>query len=166
MAQLQEQPNNAPLLLFGYGNPGRGDDALGPELISRLEVEDIFGLECQSDMQLQIEHVTDMQNRELTLFVDADTSCEAPFHFCQIHAERDESYTSHAITPHALLHTYHQVYGESATPTFLLRIRGYQFQLGAPLSRQAAANLDKASLFVRMLCSTPSLSHWNSLASS
>jgi Ni,Fe-hydrogenase maturation factor len=27
----------APILIFGYGNPSRGDDALGPELIQRLE---------------------------------------------------------------------------------------------------------------------------------
>ena len=27
----------APVLIVGYGNPGRGDDALGPELVARLE---------------------------------------------------------------------------------------------------------------------------------
>jgi Ni,Fe-hydrogenase maturation factor len=34
------------LLLFGYGNPGRGDDALGPELISRIAKMNFAGVEC------------------------------------------------------------------------------------------------------------------------
>ena len=39
------------LLLFGYGNPGRGDDALGPDLIARITQLQPADVECQNDMQ-------------------------------------------------------------------------------------------------------------------
>ena len=132
------------LLLFGYGNPGRGDDALGPELIARIAHLHFTGVECQNDMQLQVEHVTDLAGCDRVLFVDADMSCAEPFEFSEISPEKDGSYTSHAMNPSALLHAYRQVYGKDAPPAFLLRIRGYDFVLGGPLTSQASDNLEAA----------------------
>jgi hydrogenase maturation protease len=136
------------LVLFGYGNPGRGDDGLGPELVSRVEKMRLDDIECQNDMQLQIEHVADLDGCDQVLFVDADMSCDEPFEFCQIGAAKDDSYTSHAMSPTALLHAYRQAYGVDAPPAFLLRIRGYDFGLGEPLSDKASANLLEASKLV------------------
>jgi hydrogenase maturation protease len=138
----------ANLLLFGYGNPGRGDDALGPELIARIEKMQLAEVQCQNDMQLQVEHVTDLNSCDQVLFVDADMSCTEPFEFSGIVAEQDISYTSHAMSPAALLHAYRQVYGKDAPPAFLLRIRGYDFGLGNPLSGKASANLQAATKLV------------------
>ncbi|ATX82540.1 hydrogenase maturation protease [Mariprofundus ferrinatatus] len=151
------------ILIFGYGNPGRGDDALGPELVAAIQAENIPGIECQDDMQLQVEHVTDLTGRDAILFIDADASCVAPFHFSEISAEKDDSYTSHAMTPHALLHAFHTVYGKDAPPAFLMRIRGYQFELGEALSSDASENLEAASLFIRNLCKSPYAESWRSL---
>ncbi len=138
-----------PLLIFAYGNPGRGDDALGPKLAAAIEAKQLAEVECQSDMQLQVEHVTDLEGRERILFVDADASCPPPYQFEAIVAEKDISYTSHAMTPQALLHAYRQVYGVEAPPAFLLRLRGYCFELGEPVTAEAFANLDAAMEFVR-----------------
>jgi hydrogenase maturation protease len=134
----------AKLLLFGYGNPGRGDDILGPELIARIAHMHFAGVECQTDMQLQVEHVTDLHGCDQVLFVDADLSCSEPFVFYEIGEARDDSYTSHAMNPSALLHAYLQVYREASPPSFLLRIRGYDFELGAPLTSRASDNLEEA----------------------
>lgn len=138
----------ARLLLFGYGNPGCGDDALGPELIGRIAGLQLSDVECQHDMQLQVEHVTDLAGCDQVLFIDADMSCVEPFDFFAIAAAEDDSYTSHAMSPNALLHAYRQVYGQSAPPAFLLRIRGYDFELGSPLSGKASDNLDTAEKFL------------------
>lgn len=154
----------AKLLLFGYGNPGRGDDALGPELIDRIAQLHLVGVECQNDMQLQVEHVTDLSVCDRVLFIDADMSCAEPCDFSEILAEKDGSYTSHAMSPAALIYAYRQVYGKNAPPAFLLRIRGYNFALGDPLSGQAAANLDAATRLVRELCGDTSLQRWRHLA--
>jgi hypothetical protein len=64
------------------------------------------------------------------------------------------------MTPFALLHTYRQVYGADAPPAFLLRIRGYDFELGNPLSDKAAANLEVAAKLARELCAGASLHRW------
>jgi hydrogenase maturation protease len=148
------------LLLFGYGNPGRGDDALGPELIGCIAQLHLAGVECQNDMQLQVEHVTDLADCDRVLFIDADMSCAEPYDFSEISAEKDGSYTSHAMSPTALLYAYRQVYGKDAPPAFLLRIRGYDFALGDPLTEQAAANLNAATRLVRELCRDASLQRW------
>jgi hydrogenase maturation protease len=137
------------LLLFGYGNPGRGDDALGPELIGRIAQLHLADVECQNDMQLQVEHVTDLAACKRVLFIDADISCAEPFDFSEISAVKDDSYTSHAMSPTALLHAYSQVYGKNAPAAFLLRIRGYDFELGDPLTGKASANLERATEKVR-----------------
>jgi hydrogenase maturation protease len=139
-----------PLLVFAIGNESRGDDALAPLLVRQLQTEAIAAqVELIEDFQLQVEHVIDLHGRKAVLFVDADMSCEAPFHFSEITAVQDNSYTSHAMTPFALLHTYQQVYETNAPGSFLLRIRGYGFELGDSLSNEASANLVRATAKVR-----------------
>jgi hydrogenase maturation protease len=139
-----------PLLVFAIGNESRGDDALAPLLVRQLQTETIAAqVELIEDFQLQVEHVIDLHGRKAVLFVDADMSCEAPFHFSEITAVQDNSYTSHAMTPFALLHTYQQVYETDAPSSFLLRIRGYGFELGDNLSNEASANLARATARVR-----------------
>jgi hydrogenase maturation protease len=140
----------APLLIFAIGNESRGDDALAPLLVRQLQSEDTGArIEFIEDFQLQVEHVTDLAERSTVLFVDADMSCDAPFHFSEIAAAQDQSYTSHAMTPFALLHTFRQVYGANAPHSFLLRIRGYGFELGESLSNEASLNLELATAEVR-----------------
>lgn len=144
----------APVVVIAIGNESRGDDALAPLLVRSLgRWMETAGLheraELIEDYQLQVEHVTDLVERSAVLFVDADMSCAAPFHFSKITAAHDHSYTSHAMTPFALLHTYRQVYGTDAPPSFLLRVRGYGFELGASLSDGASVNLDQASAKAR-----------------
>jgi len=151
------------ILILGYGNPGRGDDALGPELVDFVRAQGFSDIECQHDMQLQVEYVTDLQGRELILFVDADASCPEPFHFSEISAEKDDSYTSHAMTPHAVLYAYNKVFGTGAPPAFLLRIRGYRFELGESLCDEATANLAAAISFTKNLCAAPNIRQWHSL---
>ena len=150
----------AKLLLFGYGNPGRGDDALGPELIARVEKMQLAGVECQNDMQLQVEHVADLNGCEMVLFVDADMSCAEPYDFSEPVSAMDDSYTSHAMNPAALLHAYREIYRKDAPPAFLLRIRGYDFSLGDPLTDKAAKNLEAAMQLVVELCNSVSLPMW------
>lgn len=139
----------APILVFAIGNESRGDDALGPLLLRQLQSETILQIDFIEDYQLQVEHVTDLVGRKTVLFIDADVSCDAPFQFAKINASHDNSYTSHAMTPFALLHTFWQVYEMDAPPAYLLRIRGYEFELGASLSNQAGDNLEQATEKIR-----------------
>ncbi len=144
-------PSPAKTLCFGYGNPSRGDDAIGPMLIDDIEAQKFDDVECLCDMQLQIEDITELVGREKIIFIDADMSCEAPFQFEKISAWKDRSYTSHAMTPEALLYAYRKVYGKDAPPTFILRIRGHQFELGTSIDEQTRANFYHANTFIKRI---------------
>lgn len=133
----------APVLVFAWGNPSRGDDALGPLFAQRIEALALSGVECLTDFQLQVEHALDLQERERVLFVDASIEASAPFGIAPVLAARDASFTSHAMTPQAVLHAYLEVCGQPP-PTWQLAIRGEHFELGEPLSPRAGEHLELA----------------------
>ena len=89
---MLRQPAN-PDLIFTWGNPSRGDDALGPALYELLQQENLSGVDVLTDFQLQIEHSIDLEGRKRVLFVDASTSAEAPFELSRVQPEQDASYT-------------------------------------------------------------------------
>jgi hydrogenase maturation protease len=134
----------APLLIFGWGNPSRGDDALGPLFIERIESLGLAGVECVTDFQLQVENALDIQDRQCVLFVDASISAAAPFSTRLLAPIHDESFSTHAITPEAVMQVYVDLYGEIPPPCHLLAIRGESFELGADLSLAAANHLEAA----------------------
>jgi hydrogenase maturation protease len=134
----------APVLIFGWGNPSRGDDALGPLLVERIEALQRPGVECLTDFQLQVEHALDLENRARILFVDASTDAAAPFAVTALEAARDASFTTHAMTPEAVMQVYVELHDQAPPPCALLAIRGERFDLGEALSPAAARHLDAA----------------------
>ncbi|MGZ8218988.1 hydrogenase maturation protease [Methylomagnum sp.] len=157
----------AAVLIFGYGNPSRGDDALGPLLLDALESrldEDTRraagGIELLTDFQLQIEHALDLVGRKLVLFADAHLSCPAPWSLTALQAAADPSYSTHAISPASVLRVYRDIRGEEPPPCFLLGIRGERFELGDGLSAGARANLDAAVALALDLCRHPEPGYW------
>lgn len=139
----------APTLIIGYGNPSRGDDALGSAAIVEIERRiaqhpEWEQIEIVTDFQLQIEFVTDLAGRQRIVFIDAAASGAEPFSFGPLQARQDDSITTHALSPASLLAVYRQFHGAAAPPCFLLGIRAYGFDLGTPLSAGAQRNLDAA----------------------
>lgn len=160
------EPSNrvAPLLIFAYGNPSRGDDALGPSMFEKLEKDkqqnsELEQIDLLTDYQLQIEHAVDLEQRECVLFIDASVSSTAPYAFYPLQAERDNSYTTHAMSPVAVLDVYQQINQSKPPPAYMLTIRGYQFGLGQALTEQAKINLQQAYTFLNSLLATD-FKHW------
>ncbi|MDG4595699.1 MAG: hydrogenase maturation protease [Candidatus Contendobacter sp.] len=153
------------LLVLAVGNPSRGDDALGPLFLERLAVlrEQIGAwndVELLTDFQLQIEHAVDLENRALALFVDASVSCPPPFEFTRPQPARDTSYTSHALSPAAVLHIYQQINHAPPPSAFQLAIRGERFELGESLSAVAEVNLAVALKFAGRLLEQRDVESW------
>jgi hydrogenase maturation protease len=145
------QTASSPELIFTWGNPSRGDDALGPAMYELLQQEGFKAVDLLTDFQLQIEHAIDLEGRKRVLFVDASTSANAPFELFRLQPEQDASYTTHAMSPQALLSVYRQINGSAPPPAWLLSIRGYEFGLGLPLSTAANENLQAAFNHVKRL---------------
>ena len=140
---------SAPVLFLGWGNPSRGDDALGPLFINHMEAliarhPEWGTVECLTDFQLQVENALDLQGRERVLFVDASVSSPAPFGLERISAAKDASFSTHAMSPQAVLQVYTEIEDGEPPPCWLLSIRGEAFELGAPPSAAAQAHLKQA----------------------
>jgi hydrogenase maturation protease len=140
------------VLLFGYGNPSRGDDALGPAFIERIEALQSAHpqwpqIDFLTDFQIQVEHALDLKGREFVILVDASVSAKPPFSFERIAPGGDAAYSTHIMLPQTLLAVYQTVTGEALPPVYLLGIRGEHFELGEPLSAGASANLQSAVEF-------------------
>jgi hydrogenase maturation protease len=157
----------APVLVFTWGNPSRGDDALGPALYQRLldkqSAGRLPGVDLLTDFQLQIEHALDLRERERVVFADASVDAPEPFDFRPLQAERDASYTTHAMSPGAILAVFARVEQQSPPPSFLLSIRGYEFELGQPLSAAARRHLDAACEFMLQLLTVNRNRDWDAV---
>ena len=146
---MAQSPGNSeipdkPILVLTWGNPSRGDDALGPLCHDSLVDCNLNGVEVLTDFQLQIEHCTDLEKRQLVIFVDASIAAPTPFGYCEITAVKDPSYTSHAVSPQSLLDICQTVNSSEVPECWLMEIRGYEFGLGSPLTSNAKNNLELA----------------------
>lgn len=138
----------APLLVFGWGNPSRGDDALGPLLVEQLashaQALPAGRLECLTDFQLQVEHALDLVGRERVLFVDAAIGLQTPFAVSTVVPAPVTGFTTHALAPEALLQVYRDLERTEPPPCTLLAIRAQRFELGEAPGERALADLAQA----------------------
>ena len=144
MLSLRPSPGAAPVLVLAIGNPSRGDDALGPLAACQLVALALPGVEVLTDFQLQVEHALDLVGRSEVIFVDATVAGEGPFSFEPVAPAADRSATTHALPPAGVLHVYGECTDAPLPAAFVLAIRGYDFELGAPLTDAAARNLEAA----------------------
>lgn len=137
-----------PLLVFGWGNLSRGDDALGPLFIehlrARLGPAGAGQVDLLDDYQLQVEHALDLVGRARVLFVDASRDCAGPFEATALRPARDASFTTHAMSPEAVMQVFRDLHQTDPPPCTLLAIRGESFGLGEPPGAAALANLELA----------------------
>ena len=158
----------AHIVLFGYGNESRGDDALGPLLLERAEVwlagQPQLHVRIIADFQLQIEHALDLRGAELALFVDADASCAAPCALRRALPRQDATFSTHALSPEAVLYVCRDVAGGAPPPSWVLHVRGERFELGEPLTAPAAVNLEAAWTLLQALLLDGRPEAWDAFA--
>jgi len=152
------------IVVFGWGNDARGDDGLGPLLIARVARASWAGVSTVEDFQLQIEHALDLDGADMALFLDAGKDTKDPFAFAEIGAKRDASHSTHALSPEAVLDVYQRSLGRAPPPAFVLCVRGDRFELGEPLSAEAARRLEAAWAFVEALMRERTAEDWRRAA--
>ena len=154
-----------PFLIFTWGNPSRGDDAIGPGIHDYFVNHPLVDTDLLTDFQLQIEHAEDLVDRQAVIFVDASVACEPPYEFTRIEPERDVSYTTHAMSPQSVLSVYQQIHQQTPPSAYLLSVRGTDFELGLPLSDSARDNMQQAITFLKMIIDEHP-DNWLSISSS
>jgi hydrogenase maturation protease len=141
------------ILIYAYGNPGRQDDGLGNRLVEEMEKwigeKKIQNVELESNYQLNIEDALKISEKDLVIFVDASTEQIEDFHFSVVEpSESRTEFTTHAASPAFILALCNKLYNKYPE-TYLLQIRGYEWEFKEELSAKAEKNLEKALEFVK-----------------
>jgi len=137
------------VLVYGYGNPARGDDGLGPALAAALEAIDLPGITVESNYQLAIEDAIELSKHDTVIFVDADISGPGPFRFDRVLPQRQTNFSTHSLAPGMLLALTDDLFAKKVRG-YVLGIRGYEFNLFLEsLSPRAEKNLERALGFLR-----------------
>lgn len=129
------------LLVIGYGNPGRGDDGLGPEFARRLAAAPPPGVRVEIDYQLTVDHALAVAEVGRVLFVDATTGPAAPCTLRRLSPDHRAALDSHSLSPEAVLALAEILYGRHPEGS-VLAIAGECFgEVSEGLSPLAERNL-------------------------
>ena len=136
------------VLLIGFGNPAREDDGLGPAAASAIEKLGIDGITVDADYQLTVEDAAAVAEYDAVVFVDAAVEGDGPFCFSTLVPKRQESFSSHSVSPEAVLGLAQELF--NAQPeAYMLAIRGYSFTMfEEKMSEGALHNLECALEFL------------------
>ena len=146
------QKKSTPILICGYGNPGRQDDGLGPALVAELEAcapaEGLSGIVFDSNYQLNVEDALAVAESRAVVFVDATKEGPAPFEFRPLAPRKETTFTSHALAPETVLALADELYG-ARPPAWLLAIRGEAWEPNAAPTAAALSHLAAAREFLQ-----------------
>jgi len=135
------------LLIYGYGNPGRQDDGLGIMLVEKLEQwaesHGIHHIDFEYNYQLNIEDALTISEYSYVLFADASVEDIEDIKLAKVIPTEKTEFTMHAMLPGFILHLCQSLYSKFPE-TFILSIKGYEFELKEGITKQASKNLDKA----------------------
>lgn len=151
--------SSAHTLLLGYGNPGRRDDALGPALAEQIAARGIPGVTVETDYQLQVEDAPLIAEHEIVIFADATVEGPEPFTLRRVEPSGEISFTTHSVSPGALLALARDHF-QSKAEGWALAIHGQDFDgFGEGLSAAAQAHLALAVEFMTKRLSEPRIHH-------
>jgi hydrogenase maturation protease len=136
------------VLMIGFGNPLRGDDGVGPIVVSRLS-----GLhpdvECLTTLQLQPEHADLMRGREIVLFVDASVNVDRVTVNPVGEDEYEQWQAGHSVTPAGLTALCRAMYPDPPPRIYLLEIPARTLEFGEHLTERARQDANEAETIVR-----------------
>lgn len=137
------------MLLIGYGNPGRGDDGLGPALVERLRTLDLPGLALDSDYQLTPEMAADLVAHDRVVFADATLEPLSQPRLMRIAPRSPARFTSHGLDPAEVFYLAQNLFA-AESEVFVLAIPGTDFgRFHEGLSERACMQLELATELVR-----------------
>jgi hydrogenase maturation protease len=140
------------IIIYGFGNPGRGDDGLGVRIAQAIENEaaSFEGLELrvESNYQLNIEDALAVSGTDMAIFCDAAKEGWEPFDFNEIFPSADVAFTTHTMSPASVIALCEELYGRRPK-SYLLAIRGYEWGITETLSQRAAENLASTLGFLK-----------------
>ena len=122
------KPNDSKkkILIYGIGNPGRGDDGLGWEVISRILDQKHPDIDFYYQYQLQVEDALLLRSYESVIFVDASKVASPPFTLEPVFPKAHLPIYTHFLSMENLLGLCQELYGYFPR-THVLGSRGYEW---------------------------------------
>nr|NQU90498.1 hydrogenase maturation protease [Bacteroidota bacterium] len=146
------------ILIYGYGNPGREDDGLGNRFVEMAEAwaksEGLANIQFDSNYQLNIEDAAEIEPKDIVIFVDASTEEIDDFILTEITPSSKVEFSMHSVSASYVVQLCNDIYKKSPK-SFLLHLKGYQWEFLEGLSARASENLEKALAFIKPLLLDP-----------
>lgn len=141
------------ILIYGYGNPGRQDDGLGiyfsEELESWVANNNLTEIEFESAYQLNIEDSELISGYDLVIFADATIEPIDSFIYTKVQPDEAKiEFTMHAVSASYILGLCNKLY-QKYPETWLIHLKGYEWELEEGLTIEAQINLGKALEFMK-----------------
>ncbi len=141
------------ILLYGYGNPGRMDDGLGNVFINEITAwindKGIENIQVDSNYQLNIEDAEAISIQDIVIFIDASQENIEDFVITKVNpSDAKIEFSMHAVSTAYILSLCEKIYKKSPE-TYLIHIKGYEWDFAEILTEKAAANLNKALNFLK-----------------
>ena len=142
------------VLVIGYGNTLRGDDAVGvhaAELIAQLHPE----ITCVYLHQLVPELAEQIADCNIVFFIDAQKDITQPNARLVVPSVEADQPRTHFISPESLLALSQQLYQHLPDKAYVVGIPASQFEFSEELSAQTDLAMHQCvELVDRMICET------------
>lgn len=138
---------SAPTLIYGYGNIGRQDDGLGVILAQQIEAMQIPNIDIDMNYQLNVEDALKISEYKRVIFIDASMQTEGAYILERITAKPAIEFSTHAMSPFAILAFAEQIY-DQRPDAYMLHIKATEWEFGLPLSSDASNNLELAKEYL------------------
>jgi hydrogenase maturation protease len=140
-----------PILVIGYGNELRGDDAAGPRVATAIEKLGLAGVQVLVRHQLAPELSEAISQARAIVFVDAALAGEGVgVKIVPLQGVSSARIDPHYSDPPAVLGLARELFGRSP-PAWLVTVPGRCFDFGVPLSRLAERGVATALVEIQKL---------------
>ena len=139
------------ILVIGYGNDLRGDDAAGPRAAAQIDAWALPGVEVRALHQLTPELAEPLAAADRAIFLDAHPVSSGPdVRVQRLHPAIPTARLAHTCDPQALLALARTAFGRWPQ-AWWITIPAADFAFGAPLSALAQRGIAEALATVRLL---------------
>ena len=149
------------ILVYGYGNPGRQDDGLGIILAEQIALAASYyftilwakekgydTIDADSNYQLNIEDAYALNEYDVVIYADASIEDIDSFILDKIEPQLNTNFSMHSVSPAFVIGVCKELYNE-IPDSYLLHIKGYEWEFMTDMSEKAKRNLEEASVFLK-----------------
>lgn len=144
---LEDKKN---VLVYGYGNPGRQDDGIGPALVVEIDRLGLSFVDTDSGYQLNIEDAELIKRYDLVIFLDTTVEDVKSFRVKKVEPLAKIGFTTHQVNPESIAFLCRELFGRSPS-IWLIGVRGYSFNYIEGFSEKARNNYLSALDFLKLI---------------